>query len=103
MKPIAIDIPHQLGKAEARRRIDAGFAGMQQRLFGASAIRRAQTWSGDTMTFEAVGLGQKARGRIEAMETAVRMEIDLPDWLAAIADTVRGRAVRETRLLLEKK
>jgi len=102
MKPIVVDIPHQLGKTEARRRLEEGFGGLQQKLMGGAAIRCSQSWEGDRMTFAAEGLGQKMGGRIEVLDTAVRMEIDLPDWLAAIAETVKGRALKEGRRLLEK-
>jgi len=103
MRPIVVDIPHQLGRAEARRRLEAGFGDLQSKLLGGGALKCAQNWSGDRMTFSAEGLGQKMGGRIEVMDASVRMEIDLPDWLAAIADKVRGRAVEAGRLLLEKK
>ena len=41
--PITVSIPHQLGRAEARRRIDGGFAKMIQLLPGGARRSAADT------------------------------------------------------------
>ena len=105
-KPLSMDIPHNLGKVEAHRRIDEGFGRMRQQMTGGMAglLAFKQSWAGDRLNFEAGGLGQVIKGRIDVLADSVHLEIDLPEFLAAIADKIKGRVATETqKLLLEKK
>jgi hypothetical protein len=101
-KPITISIPHQLGAAEARKRIEAGFGQLEQQISGGLA-RVEKRWDGDQMSFHAKVLGQAIAGRLKVLDASIDMEIDLPPVLAAIADTIRGRLKKQGTLLLEKK
>lgn len=101
-KPIVISIPHQLGVAEARRRIDAGFGRLERQL-GAGLAQCAKAWDGDRMSFSARIMGQPVGGRLDVLADSVRLEVDLPPVLATIAGVVRGRLKREGTLMLEKK
>ncbi len=101
-KPVTVTIPHQLGRAEARRRIDEGFARLTAQLGGGLA-QINKTWSGDQMQFAARAVGQAISGRLDVLDDAVKMEIDLPPLLAMIADKIRGRIQKEGQLLLDKK
>src|SRR5262249_32296983 len=107
-RPVSVTIPHNLGKVEARRRIDEGFGKMQQQMasgLGAmgSMLSFKQSWEGDQLNFEGGALGQKMTGRIDVRDDAVDIQIDLPDMLAAIADKVVGKLKSEAQILLEKK
>jgi Putative polyhydroxyalkanoic acid system protein (PHA_gran_rgn) len=104
-KPIAVRIPHTLGKDEARRRIAEGFGRLRQQLSGGLAgfIAFEERWEGDRLHFSGGGLGQKITGRIDVFADSVQMQIDLPDMLAAIADRIAGKLQKEGQLLLEKK
>jgi putative polyhydroxyalkanoate system protein len=102
-RPISIDIPHALGRAEARRRIDEGFGRLEQQL-GAGALARVERrWEADRLQFRALALGQSVTGRIDVLDEVVKIELDLPPLLAAIAGRLKGRLKQETQLLLEKK
>ena len=101
-RPISITIPHELGAAEARRRIDTGLGKLEKEVAGGLAQVRKH-WEGDRMHFTARILGQAVSGRLEVLERAVQMEIELPPFLAMIADTIKGRLKKEGQLLLEKK
>ena len=101
-RPITISIPHQLGVAEARSRIDQGFGRLEQQIAGGFAQVR-KTWEGDRMHFDAKVMGQAVRGRLDVLADAVKMEIELPAFLAMIADKIKGRVQKEGTLLLEKK
>ena len=59
--PISISIPHQLGRIEARRRIETGFVKLIQQLPGGTGTA-SQRWDGDRLTFHVSGLGQAASG-----------------------------------------
>ena len=104
-RPVTVNIPHNLGKDEARRRIDEGFGKMRQQMVGGmgAMLSFQDRWEGDVLHFEGGGLGQKLTGRLELMPDSVRVELDLPEILAAIADKIAGKLRSEGQKLLEKK
>ena len=102
-QPITITVPHRLGKAEARARIAAGFERLSGQIAGAHLAQFQQAWAGDRLSFQAQALGQSFAGRIDVGETDIRIEVDLPGFLAALADKISGKLRNEARLLLEKK
>jgi hypothetical protein len=104
-RPVSVNIPQQLGKAEARRRIEEGFGRLRKQLAGglASMVAFQERWEGDRLHFEGGALGQKMTGRIDVLENAVQIEVDLPELLAALADRIKGTLKQETQKLLEKK
>lgn len=102
-KTISVSIPHDLGRAEAKRRIDEGFGQLARQFAGDGKLSFTQAWSGDRLTFAARILGQPIDGRLDVLDKAVRMEVDLPDVLAMIAGVIKGRLQRQGQLLLEKK
>ena len=101
-KPIVVDIPHDLGRAEARRRLERGFGQIGEQ-FGGKALGFQERWEGDRLHFDAGAFGQKVSGRIDVLENSVRMEVDLPWILASIAQKLQGRLQKTGTLLLEKK
>jgi hypothetical protein len=101
-RPVSIDIPHELGAAEARRRIEEGFGRIEQQLGGGMA-QVQKSWDGDRMSFAAKVMGQSITGRLDVQEKQVAMQIDLPTFLALMADKITGRVKKEGQLLLEKK
>jgi putative polyhydroxyalkanoate system protein len=101
-RPVSISIPHELGAAEARRRIDEGVEKLVAQAGGGMA-KIQKTWEGDRLHFIADAIGQRMTGRLDVLEKEVRMEIDLPTFLAVIADKFKGRLRKEGQLLLEKK
>lgn len=104
-QPVTVSVPHQLGRAEARRRIEEGFGKMQQQMSGGMGAMLAwqQRWDGDRLNFEAGGLGQKLTGRLDVADDAVRIEIDLPEILAALAERIAGKLKDTGRKLLERR
>lgn len=100
--PITISIPHQLGRADARRRIEAGFTkiiGQVPGIGGASTER----WVGDRLTFNVTAMGQTVAGVVDVLDETVTMEIELPGVLAMIASGLKGRLQKVGQLLLTKK
>jgi putative polyhydroxyalkanoate system protein len=101
-KPVTLTLPHALGRAEAKRRIDEGLAGLTQHM-GAASHMLSQSWEGDRLSFAVQVLGQGVSGTVDVEDTEVRLEILLPNVLALMAGKVKGRLRDEGRLLLEKK
>jgi len=100
--PISISIPHQLGRAEARRRIESGFERMIGQLPGAGGSL-SQRWDGDRLSFSFSGLGQSVSGIVDVLDAAVTMELQLPGVLAMIANGLKQRIQQSGQLLLTKK
>ena len=103
MTPITIQVPHNLGKAVARARIENGFADLTRKLAGSSPMTFAGSWNDEVLHFSAHSFGQSLKGRLQVLEDAVRIEIELPAFLGAIADLVKARLRKGTALLLEDK
>ena len=104
-RPITINIPHSLGKVEARHRIASGFGRIREQLTGGvlGMITFQERWDEDQLHFDGSGLGQKLTGRLDVGEDAVQMHLDLPEILAAIADRIIRASQEAGRKLLEKK
>ncbi|MBO9648207.1 MAG: polyhydroxyalkanoic acid system family protein [Variovorax sp.] len=100
--PIIISIPHQLGRAEARRRIEAGFGQIIGVLPGAVASR-TERWDGDRLVFSVEAIGQRVSGAIDVLETSVAMEIELRGVLGFVASGLKRRLQKVGQLLLTKR
>ncbi len=100
--PLTVTIPHQLGRAEARRRIETGFAKTLGGLAGSTG-HRSQRWEGDRLVFSVSALAQTISGFVDVGEAAVTMEIHLPGVLGLIASGFKSRLQKAGQLLLEKK
>ena len=55
-QPVRFDIPHRLGRDEARRRMDKGLGDLDRAMPFASRI--GKTWQGDRLVIEVTALGQ---------------------------------------------
>ena len=99
---IKVDIPHKLGRAAARTRIDEGFGRLRQEMLG-GMVKFEDTWNGDHLDFKARVMGQTVTGRLDVLDEAVHVEVDLPMMLAAIAEKLKGKLRKEGQILLEKK
>jgi len=100
--PIAVSIHHDLGRAEARRRIEAGFAKLLSQLPGSGGTC-SERWDGDRLIFGVTAMGQTIDGAIDVRDTTVTIEITLPGLLGMIASGLKSRLQEAGRLLLTKK
>ncbi|MEO1016036.1 MAG: polyhydroxyalkanoic acid system family protein [Pseudomonadota bacterium] len=103
-RTVTIMLDHDLGKEEARRRIDEGFDKIKSSLSGGALLKFTQNWDAeDSLSFEGKGLGQQVAGKIDVFPNHVRIEATLPSLLASLAEIITGRIESEGKLLLEKK
>ena len=98
-KPLVVSIPHQLGRAEARRRIDNGMDQLVGQLGAIGELK--QTWTDDVLRFSLVAVGQTVTGQVAVEEHEVRLEIVLPGVFGLIANRIQGRLRREGQILLD--
>lgn len=102
-RPVTVTIPHQLGKAEARRRIAASVGQLRAQFAAMSVSHFREDWSDDRMNFQAQALGQTISGAIDVGEADIRIEVVLPGLLGMFANRIAERLERQGPLLLEKK
>ena len=101
-KPVVVNVPHDLGRDEARRRLESGFGRIREQI-GGKALAFEERWEGERLHFNAGAFGQKVSGRVDVLDKSVRIEVDLPWILASIAEKLQGRLQKAGTLLLEKK
>lgn len=101
-KPVTVSISHELGTEEAKRRIAGGFSRLVGQLPGGAMMKLSERWEGDRMVFTASALGQTVSGHVDVRATDVLLEVVLPEFLATIADSMRGRLQKAGQLLLGK-
>ena len=77
--PVVISIPHRLGRAEARRRLEAGIDQVVAPLGRLVSIER-RVWTGDRLDFGMSLAGQTARGLVDVEDARVRIELDPGFW-----------------------
>ena len=100
---IVVNVPHNLGKAEAKRRIQDGFGAMHQ-LEGVGLtglLSFEKRWEGDLFHFQAGCLGQRISTMLEVLDDSVKVHIDVPKFLAALADFIKTAVTKETVKALE--
>lgn len=103
-RPVTIILKHDLGVAEASRRMRTGFERIRQSLSGGMMFRFEEEWASDTkLSFTAKGLGQTITGAVDVFPQHVRIEATLPSILASLAEIIAGRVEKEGQILLEKK
>jgi hypothetical protein len=98
---ISISIPHQLGRSEARRRIEGGFAKLVQVVPGGGGTC-SQRWDGDRLIFSVVAMGQTVAGVVTVLDAVVSMDIELPGFLGMIAGGFKDRLHKAGQRLLSK-
>ena len=101
-KPVVVVIPHQLGRAEARTRLERGIAQLKAK-FADKVAAVDERWAGDRLDFSVNALGQSVSGGLDVAEDSVRVELQLPWVLAMIAEKAKSYIEKEGTLLLEKK
>lgn len=97
-KPVVVSIPHELGRAEARRRIDEGIGRLTSQIGAVGEIKQA--WEGDLLRFSLQAIGQTVTGTIAVDDREAKLEIQLPGIFAMVASKVKGRLRDEGQVLL---
>jgi putative polyhydroxyalkanoate system protein len=102
-KSVIVTLPHEHTQVEAIKRIREGLEKMKPQLAPYTSSLKEE-WRGDELHFHVVAMMQAVSGRIHVMDESVRVEVDLPWILAAIAEVVRGQIQkRGSQILLPKK
>ena len=100
-QPLIVLVPHSLGRQEAQRRLDRGIGRLEDEL-GAILSGFNHHWQEATLNFTASAMWQRITGRIEVLDDAVRVEIELPWVMQLLRDTITKRVRGRGVALLEK-
>ena len=101
-QPISVDLPHKLGKDEARRRIANNIHKLTDHIPGGAQAQ--SSWSGDELNLGVSAMGQSVDARILVQEAVVTVRIVLPGMLGMFAGPIEGMLRSKGKdLLLEDK
>lgn len=102
-RPIDVDLPHKLGREEARRRIAGNFHKLRDQIPG-GASHIDEKWSGDRLNLTVHAMGQAVEAVIDVEEANVHCRIQLPPMLALLAGPIEAALkTKGSDLLLEDK
>ena len=87
-QPIQVDLPHSLGKEEARRRIAANIHKLESQIPGGARVQ--SSWAGDRLNLEVHAMGQAVTGDLDVEESRVRCKLVLPGMLAMFAGPIEA-------------
>lgn len=98
-QPIQVDLPHKLGAAEAKRRIEGGIGRLKDFVPGGAEVRSA--WTGDRLGLQVNAMGQEVNAQIDVQDSYVRVELLLPPALAFFGQAIEAALKRKGKDLLE--
>ncbi|WP_028968952.1 polyhydroxyalkanoic acid system family protein [Sphingomonas sp. URHD0057] len=98
-QPIDLDLPHNLGKDEARRRIANNIHKLQEHIPGGAQVQSG--WSGDQLNLDVAAMGQTVTAAIDVMEDKVHLKVLLPGMLGMFAGVIQAALQRKGNVLLE--
>jgi putative polyhydroxyalkanoate system protein len=98
-QPIDVDIPHKLGKDEARRRIANNIDKLAQHIPGGAKVDSG--WTGDQLNLDIAAMGQAVTGTIDVLEDKVHVRVLLPGMLGMFSGVIQGALQAKGNVLLE--
>src|SRR5688500_16486443 len=102
-QPIDVDLPHKLGREEARRRIAGNFHKLRDQIPG-GASHIDEQWSGDRRNLTVHAMGQAGEAVIDLEETMVHCRTQRPGVLSLFAAPIEAMLkAKGGDLLLEDK
>ena len=94
-----IDIPHSLGKAGVRARLDSGIGRIGEKIPGGASVQHR--WDGDTLHFTVLAMGQQIASTATVFDSHVHAVVDLPGLLAMLAGPIKAAIQSEAPKLLK--
>jgi putative polyhydroxyalkanoate system protein len=99
-QPIEVDLPHKLGKEEARRRIADNIHKLQDHIPGGGHVESG--WSGDQLNMRVQAMGEAVQTVIDVEETKVHLKMVLPGMLGMFSGMIQAALQKKgSDILLE--
>ncbi|MFL6844097.1 MAG: polyhydroxyalkanoic acid system family protein [Allosphingosinicella sp.] len=99
--PLTVDLPHKLGAAEARRRIERNVGRLTDHIPGGAQV--GSHWNGDRLHLDIGAMGQQVAADVDIQETLVRMTVTLPPALAFFGGMIEPLIRKQGAAMLEDK
>jgi len=85
-QPIDVDLPHKLGKDEAKRRIGNNIHLLHKQLPGGGDVQ--SRWEGDTLKLSVAAMGDRIDADLTVFDAKVQCHFDLPGLLGMFAQPI---------------
>lgn len=86
-QPIDVDLPHTLGKEEAKRRLASNIHKLTDFIPGGTA-RATSRWEGDTMKLSVAAMGESIEADLTVFDNTVHCHFTLPGMLGMFAQPI---------------
>ena len=98
---VSVDVPHNLGAAEAKRRVEANLGSLSGKLPAGATVSPA--WEGDRLRLDIGLLGQQVAAMLDILDDRVRINVQLPPALAFFRQAIEAGLRQSGAALLEDK
>jgi putative polyhydroxyalkanoate system protein len=98
-QPIEVDLPHKLGKDEARRRIASNIHKLQEHIPGGAHVESG--WAGDQLNLKVQALGDAVQATLDVHDTTVHVTMLLPGMLGMFSGAIQAALQKKGGVLLE--
>jgi len=99
--PLTVDLPHNLGAEEARRRIERNLGKLGDHIPGGARV--GSRWTGNRLDLDIDAMGQQVAAEIDIQEAIVRIKMTLPPALAFFAGMLEPLIRKQGAAMLEDK
>lgn len=101
-QPIDVDLPHKLGKEEAKRQIGSNIHKLGDQIPGGGNV--SSRWEGDTLKLSVAAMGDAINADLTVFEDRVHCHFELPGLLGIMAQPIAAMLkAKGGDLLLEDK
>ncbi|HEX6374442.1 MAG TPA: polyhydroxyalkanoic acid system family protein [Allosphingosinicella sp.] len=97
--PLTVDLPHQLGAEEARRRIERNIGRLTDHIPGGAQV--SSRWTGNRLDLDVGAMGQQVAAEIDIQEKVVRLKVTLPPALSFFGAAIEPLIRRQGAQMLE--
>ena len=98
-QPIEVDLPHKLGRDEARRRIANNVHKLEEHIPGGAQVQSG--WVGDQLNLDIAAMGQSVTATIDVEEAKVHLKVLLPPMLGMFTGLIQAALQKKGGVLLE--
>jgi hypothetical protein len=92
-KPLVASVSHELGRREAKQRIESGLGEIRSHL-STFTTSIEEKWTEDRLDFRLIAFGQVVSGNINVFEDLIRIEVVMPAMLSILRGRISSR-IRE--------
>ncbi|SFR83666.1 polyhydroxyalkanoic acid system family protein [Sphingomonas jatrophae] len=101
--PTVVDLPHSLGRAEAKRRVAARLGELPGHLPGGAAEVHSTWRSEHELALDIAAMGQRLSATLDIQDRIIRVTMALPPMLAFMAGAISAAVQKKgSQLLLGK-